>query len=295
MRPSCAKFQVHLICAALTAATSDGKTNDERSSGRTVAIGPRLGKWVRGGAGMRAVEGDARGHEGRGTRDEILAYAVQLASCEGLESLTIGRLAEALHMSKSGLFAHFGSKQGLQLAVLERAAAVFAERVRKVARGFDAGLERLAALLEAWLTYVEERDFRGGCFFAAASAEFDGRPGAVRDALVRLARAWVTALESEAQKAVARGEFAPDTDVPHLVFELHALVQEANWSFQLFDDPRAIRFARTSIRSRLDGSATGSGRDVSRRLALSLEADVRRARAGTELSGGAGTPLQMQG
>ena len=244
---------------------------------------------------MRAVESAARSPDGRGTRDEILAHAVQLASLEGLESLTIGRLAEALGMSKSGLFAHFGSKQGLQLAVLERAAEVFAERVRKVGRGFNAGLERLEALLEAWLTYVEERDFRGGCFFAAASAEFDGRPGAVREALVRLARAWVSALESEARKAVARGELDSDTEVSQLVFELHAMVQEANWSFQLFEDPRVIGFARTAIRRRLSRSVTASGREVSQRLALCLEVQVRNARSGAATSVDASAALQMQG
>lgn len=232
---------------------------------------------------MRAAEGVSRSHDGRGTRDEILAHAVQLASVEGLESLTIGRLAEALSMSKSGLFGHFGSKQGLQLAVLDRAAELFAERVRRIGRRFPAGLERLLALIEAWLVYVEERDFRGGCFFAAASAEFDGRPGPVREALVRLARAWIAALEAEIRKAAARGELDADTDVGQLVFELHALVQEANWSFQLFEDTRATATARDAIQRCLKRAATAQGRELCGRLAETLSADVRSARAAAEL------------
>jgi AcrR family transcriptional regulator len=215
-------------------------------------------------------------------RDEILAHAVQLASVEGLESLTIGRLAEALSMSKSGLFGHFGSKQGLQLAVLERAAEVFGERVRKVGRRFPAGLERLLALVEAWLVYVEERDFEGGCFFAAASAEFDGRPGPVRDALARLARAWIAALEAEIQKARARGELGSDTDVGQLVFELHAAVQEANWSFQLFGNAQALAHARHAIRECVKRAVTTRGRELCDRVNGSLSADVRSARPATE-------------
>jgi len=243
---------------------------------------------------VKAVAGIPRNHDGRGTRDEILAHAVQLASVEGLESLTIGRLAEALAMSKSGLFGHFGSKRGLQLAVLERAAEVFGERVRKIGRRFPSGLERLLALLEAWLAYVEEGDFQGGCFFAAASAEFDGRPGPVRETLVRLARAWVAALEGEIHKAAARGELDADTDASQLVFELHAFVQEANWSFQLFGDSVAIERARISIQKRLARAATTNGRELCRRLAATLAADVRGARALGELPSvepGASSPL----
>ena len=272
----------------------DGRKDDERSSGLGCLAGPLPGEAGPGGEVVRAAAGVARTQDGRGTRDEILAHAVQLASLEGLESLTIGRLADALDMSKSGLFAHFGSKQGLQLAVLERAAEMFAERVRKIGRGFNAGLERLEALLEAWLAYVEERDFQGGCFFAAASAEFDGRPGAVREALVHLARAWVTALEAEAKKAVARGELNAETDVSQLVFELHAMVQAANWSYQLFDDPHAIACARTATRERLSRSSTVAGRQISQRLAVSLEAGVREARSRAAGSIEPSTALQMQ-
>jgi AcrR family transcriptional regulator len=242
-----------------------------------------------------AVESVSRAQDSRGTRDGILTYAVQLASLEGLESLTIGRLAEALRMSKSGLFSHFGSKQGLQLAVLERAADVFAERVRKIGRRFPAGLERLLALLEAWLAYVEERDFEGGCFFAAASAEFDGRPGPVRDALVRLARAWVTALEAEIRKATERAELDSDTEISQLVFELHAIVQGANWSFQLLEDPACIGQARTAIQRRLNRATTSKGRELCSRLAATLKDDVRTARLAAAPSSDSATSFAGQG
>jgi AcrR family transcriptional regulator len=218
------------------------------------------------------------GGDGRQTRDEILSYAVQLASRDGLEGLTIGRLAEALHLSKSGLFAHFGSKEGLQLAVLERAAEIFGQRVLHVGRAFDGGLQRLIGFLEAWLAYVEARDFQGGCFFASASAEFDGRPGPVRDGLVRLAGSWIAALEGEARKAVAHGDLSADVDVAQLVFELHALVQESNWAVQLFGDARALGRARAAVRARLAQAATSDGRERVMRIGTSIVADVRAAR-----------------
>ena len=233
--------------------------------------------------------------DGRQTREEILEYSVQLASREGLEALTIGRLAEALGMSKSGLFAHFGSKEGLQLAVLERASGMFGERVRKIGREFAAGLERLAGLLEAWMAYVEKCDFQGGCFFTGVSAEFDGRPGVVRDALARLVSAWVAALEAEARKAAAHGHLAAGQDVGQLVFELHAYVQEANWAFQLLDDPRALSRARAAILARLQAAATPAGRSILTRSTPAIAAAVRAARAAASGSDDAGSALQMQG
>src|SRR6516164_4384248 len=114
------------------------------------------------------------------TRQEILALAADIASAEGLEGLSIGRLAAELRMSKTGVFAHFGSKEQLQLATVETAKQIFFERVVVPALASPRGLPRLKAMLEHWLGYVEGVVFRGGCFFAAASAEFDSRPGAVR-------------------------------------------------------------------------------------------------------------------
>src|SRR6266481_3803869 len=114
------------------------------------------------------------------TRAEILKRAVDIASAEGLEGLSIGRLASELQMSKTGVFAHFGSKEQLQLAVVEAAKQIFVQYVVQPAVKQPRGLPRLGAMLESWIGYVESIVFRGGCFFAAASAEFDSRPGPVR-------------------------------------------------------------------------------------------------------------------
>ena len=125
---------------------------------------------------------EMRGRAARGqrTREAILKTAVDVASAEGLEGLTIGRLAAELEMSKSGLFAHFGSKEELQLATIGAAREIFVDEVVRPAFENDPGLSRLWALLDSWLRYAEAGIFKGGCFFAAASAEFDGRPGPVR-------------------------------------------------------------------------------------------------------------------
>lgn len=213
-------------------------------------------------AAARRLSGRAR--EGNETRARILEHAVQIASEEGLEALTIGRLADKLGLSKSGLFAHFGSKKGLQLATIEHAGAVFAERVVRIGRRAEPGLDRLRALLDAWLAYLESDTFRGGCFFAAASAEFDGRPGRVRDSIAARARAWIAALDAEVGKAISRGELGSGIDRSQLVFELHAAVQESNWARQLLDDPDAFTRARRVIERRLQ-EAGGRIREPSTR------------------------------
>jgi len=118
--------------------------------------------------------------EARQTRADILAKSVRLASTEGLEGLTIGRLATALDMSKSGVLGHFGSKEELQLAVVDAAADMFTREVADRARGTTPGLPKLLAMCAAWVSYLERRVFPGGCFFTAAAAEFDDRPGRVR-------------------------------------------------------------------------------------------------------------------
>src|SRR5712692_9109449 len=115
------------------------------------------------------------------TRQGILRIAVDIASAEGLEGLSIGRLATELQMSKTGIFAHFGSKEQLQLATIDAAKEIFIEHVVQPALIHARGLPRLQAMLESWISYVENIVFRGGCFFAAASAEFDSRPGPVRN------------------------------------------------------------------------------------------------------------------
>src|ERR1700737_3306488 len=185
------------------------------------------------------------------TRAEILKRAVDIASAEGLEGLSIGRLASELEMSKTGVFAHFGSKEELQLATVNVAKEIFLLEVVEPALKSQSGIPRLSALLDAWLSYVERIVFRGGCFFAAASAEFDSRPGVVRDKIAELARAWITGLEAEVRRAQKLGQLSKLTSPRQLVFELHAFVQEANWAFKLFNEQAAFVRARSAISDRL--------------------------------------------
>jgi AcrR family transcriptional regulator len=185
------------------------------------------------------------------TRAEILSVAVDIASAEGLEGLSIGRLAAELRMSKTGIFAHFGSKEQLQLATVGAAKQIFLEQVVKPGLTTPRGLPRLRVMLESWLGYVERIVFRGGCFFAAASAEFDSRPGKVRDEIALLTRAWLMALQAEVAFARRKKQMKASVVSSQLAFELHAYVQEANWAFKLFDDKSAFLRARQAIAERL--------------------------------------------
>lgn len=185
------------------------------------------------------------------TRAAILKRAVDIASAEGLEGLSIGRLASELEMSKTGVFAHFGSKEELQLAAVNAAREIFMAEIVAPALQHPPGIARLVAFLDGWLSYVERIVFRGGCFFAAASAEFDSRPGVVRDKIAELTRAWVTALENEVRRAQKLNQLSRGASPRQLVFELHAFVQEANWAFKLFDERAAFARAKTAISNRI--------------------------------------------
>lgn len=198
----------------------------------------------------------AETEKGKRTREAILSFATGLASVEGLEGLTIGRLATAMEMSKSGLFRHFGSKEELQLAVVDTARQVFIDEVVTPARQAAAGLARLWALCDAWLTYVEREVFPGGCFFMAAAAEFDNRPGPVRDDVARNMQEWLSYLEHAARRAQEQGEISPEADPAQIAFELHAFYLGANWAEQLFGDKQATARARKAILHRLHELAT---------------------------------------
>lgn len=189
------------------------------------------------------------------TRREILHIAVDIASAEGLEGLSIGRLASELQMSRTGIFAHFGSKEQLQLATVETAKEIFLEQVVQPSLHSPRGLARLKAMLESWIGYVERIVFRGGCFFAAASAEFDSRPGAVRDQIAALTKTWMAGLEEEIAFAQSRKEIQASVEPAQLAFELHAYVQEANWAFKLFNDKSAFLRARRAIADRFTAAS----------------------------------------
>ena len=185
------------------------------------------------------------------TRRRILRVAMDIASAEGLEGLSVGRLASEMKMSKTGIFSHFGSKREMQLATVEAAKQVFLERIVEPALTEPRGTLRLTAMLYKWIEYVEKIVFRGGCFFAAASAEFDSRPGAVRNQIALHTKAWLIGLEDEIRFATANGQFRSSVDSAQLAFELHAYVQEANWAFKLFNDKSAFERARRAIAQRI--------------------------------------------
>jgi AcrR family transcriptional regulator len=185
------------------------------------------------------------------TRRAILRKAVNIASLEGLEGLTIGKLAATLRISKSGLFAHFGSKEDLQCAVVDEARDIFVEKVIRPAAQLR-GLRLLRALCENMLAYGEEKTFPGGCFFAAASLEFDDRPGPVRDRIVGLMKRWLGSLERAARDAQDAGEIRTDVEARQLAFEIHALDMGGNWSSRLFRDESAFRSAKVAILRRID-------------------------------------------
>ena len=189
------------------------------------------------------------------TRQEILRTSMDIASAEGLEGLSIGRLATELNMSKTGIFAHFGSKEQLQLATVDAAKQVFLEQVVHPSLTHSRGIPRVRAMLENWIGYVERIVFRGGCFFAAASAEFDSRPGSVRDEIASLTKAWLVALQAEIAFARSAKQVKADVDPVQVAFELHAYVQEANWAFKLFNDKSAFSHARQAIASCIDSSS----------------------------------------
>jgi AcrR family transcriptional regulator len=186
--------------------------------------------------------------KGAETRAAILDHAVDLASVEGLEGLTIGRLAAELEMSKSGLFAHFGSKQELQLATVDAAARRFWVAVVEPALGTEEGLPRLRALARSSLAYLDDGTFSGGCFWSATSAEYDDRPGPVRDAIAAGLDTWLGELGRQAKIA---GSAEPD----RFAFEFYAIATGANSRFRLNGDRTVFGYAGAAIDRLLGGLA----------------------------------------
>jgi AcrR family transcriptional regulator len=200
--------------------------------------------------------------KGERTRQAILETAVHIASEEGLEGLTIGRLALELSMSKSGLFAHFGSKEDLQVATVEAARAIFIREVIRPAFETAKGLLRLWTLCDIWLAHVQNGVFRGGCFFAAAASEFDGRPGPVRDRIAEIMKEWLSTLSAAIVESQEAGQLDKKLDPIQLAFEFNSLELGANWAYQLYGDGSAFTRAREAIRERLARYATTAGAPV---------------------------------
>jgi len=211
-------------------------------------------------ASAPAEQTDGRRARGDRARRAILARSMQLASAGGLESLSIAQLAGELGMSKSGLFAHFGSKEELQLSTIRAARRVFSDEAVTPAMATKSGIERLAALLAAWHDYISNDTFPGGCVLMEAAAEFDSRPGPVRDLVAETMAMWMALLVEQAARAIERGEVAPGTDPAQLAWELHAFGLGLNWDHQLNESTVARERARTAVASRLALAATADGR-----------------------------------
>jgi AcrR family transcriptional regulator len=197
--------------------------------------------------------------DGLRSRRTILDAAARLATVEGLEGLSIGRLADHIGMSKSGLYAHFGSKEELQLATVETAARIFHDDVVVPTETVQAPLDRLEALCEAFLSHLERRVFPGGCFFVSAAAEFDTHPGPVKDEVASFLRGWLATLEELAALAQQDGNLDADTDPAQLAFELDAYLLMANMAYLLHSDPLTLRRARTAIQCRLENARPRRG------------------------------------
>lgn len=192
---------------------------------------------------------DGRVARGDATRRLVLRRAADVASVDGLEGLSLGRLATELELSKSGVFALFGSKEELQLATVEAAFAIFEAHVVTPARAVAPGLPRLRAICENWLDYSEKRVFPGGCFFFNVGAEVDARPGRVHDAVAAASGSFAEFIRETCFDAVSLGHLAADPEV--LAFELHALGRAANADAVLNGGTGPYALARRAIGARL--------------------------------------------
>ena len=197
--------------------------------------------------------------DGERTRAAILRAAASLATVDGLEGLSIGHLAATIGMSKSGLYAHFGSKQELQLATVEEAERILDEEVVQPALAARPGLTQLSAMCEAFLSYVERRVFPGGCFFTATALEMGTRPGPVRDRVAAIQSGFTALLRGFVVTALEQHELPAREDPDRLAFELHAILLAADTRFVLHDDPAVLDLARQVVRQRLGlGNGTSS-------------------------------------
>lgn len=194
------------------------------------------------------------------TRDAILRTAVGIASIRGLEGLSIGSLADELGMSKSGLFAHFGSKEDLQLAAIEMARQIFIDEVFRPVLESERGLLRLWNLCDSWLSYAERKVFPGGCFFTGAAFEYDSRSGPIRDRIAAVMQEWLGALTRAVEEAQAAGDLDARVDAQQVAFEIQSLAMGALWASQLLDDRQAFSKAKNIIRAKLHGMRTAKSR-----------------------------------
>ena len=203
--------------------------------------------------------GDTRAERrpaGERTHAAILDEAIKIASVEGVAAVTIGRLADALGLSKSGVYAHFGSKERLHLETVEAAREIFGREVIGPAFEVPDGVQRLEAICGLFLDYVERRVFPGGCFFASLLGEFDAQDGQLHEEVVADQTGWMGLIESAIGTAKARKELRPDTDVGQLAFELNAALELANYFYVLHRDVEMIRRGRSAIEAAIQRAST---------------------------------------
>jgi AcrR family transcriptional regulator len=205
-------------------------------------------------------KGRKRRSDGEQSRRTILLAAANLATTRGLEGLSIGELAEHIGMSKSGLYAHFRSKEELELATIETAAEIFDRDVLRRAAPSPAGLARVLALSDAFLGHLQRRVFPGGCFFATVSVQLASRPGRARDRVLELQGRWVEQFLEALGQAVAGGELPRDTDIDQLAFEITAMLVRANFAWVVSGQARVLEQARAGIRHSIE-RATGRTRE----------------------------------
>ena len=205
---------------------------------------------------------DGRRLRGERTRHSILEHAARVGSAEGLEAVSLQRLADDLGISKSGLFAHFGSKEELHLATIEAAGKTFTSEVIRPALAEPRGVGRVWALCNSWLSYLERGVFPGGCFFWAVAEEFDSRPGPVRDSVLEKKAYWSYSIERSVREAQEAGEVDRDVDPEQLAWELDSLLGGVNSGFKGGDGQRAIERGRRAIRDRLNRAATPAAKPL---------------------------------
>ena len=185
--------------------------------------------------------------KGAQTRERILDAAQIIARRAGLEGLTIGGIAEQLGMSKSGVFAHFGSREDLQIAVLDDYARRFLDAVFYPALTLPRGLPRLTAMFEHWLDRIQFVDIPNGCIFISGAIEFDDKEGPVRERMVAVNRAWQGVLQKAAAQAISEGHLIQECEPGQLVFELYGVMLALHHDARLLRDARAVRRARSAF------------------------------------------------
>jgi AcrR family transcriptional regulator len=198
--------------------------------------------------------------DGIQSRRTILDAAARLATVEGLEGLSIGNLAQHIGMSKSGLYAHFKSKEELELATIDTAAEIFAADVIQKVAPSDRGIDRVTALCEAFFQHLLRRIFPGGCFFATVAAQLASHPGRARDRVMRLQSTWVAQFVHALRQACAAGDLPRDTDLSQLAFEITAMLFRANFAWIVTEDDGVLDQARLGVKHVLARAAQQTGR-----------------------------------